>query len=305
MKGKLLLSILATFLVAMSAAVAEAQTAGSAGYVEVPFEFVHNQIVLQVNIGDRGPFSMLLDTNTDPSAIDLATARGLGLKLSGKGMQGTGGGTDVNLAYETRLPLVKVGSITAKDVYAAAINLTKTADRMGQPLHGVLGHSFLQGRIFQIDYPARKVRFYADSPFPAKLEGTPTRTVISFRYDNDVMIDDVYINGQKVRGTLDTGSSGTFGLTPAGIKLLGLENASVKVSEKTSVGYNGEFQTKTGVLQTVRVGSITIDSAEATFWLPGTGHDHAKFHVNIGNLFLKDFVVTFDFRSKLVVLEKQ
>lgn len=47
-----------------------------------------------------------------------------------------------------------------------------------------------------------------------------------------------------------------------------------------------------------------MDSAEAAFLLPGTGHDHSKFQVNIGNLFFQDFVVTFDFRSKVVVFEK-
>jgi len=31
--------------------------------VEVPFEFVHNQIVVEVKIGGKGPYSMLLDTD--------------------------------------------------------------------------------------------------------------------------------------------------------------------------------------------------------------------------------------------------
>ena len=44
--------------------------------IEVPFELVANQIIVQVKIGGRGPYSMLLDTDTDPSAIELATARG-------------------------------------------------------------------------------------------------------------------------------------------------------------------------------------------------------------------------------------
>ena len=84
-----------------------------------------------------------------------------------------------------------------------------------------------------------------------------------------------------------------------------MEGAPVKVEAKTSVGYNGAFETRTGVLKTVRIGSITVDSVEAAFLLPGTGHDHAKFQVNIGNLFFKDFVLTFDFRSQMVVFERQ
>ena len=78
--------------------------------IEVPFEFIHNQVVIQVKINGKGPFNMLLDTGTDPSAIDLATARDIGLKLGSKGHQGSGGGTDVNPGYETRLPVVEIGA---------------------------------------------------------------------------------------------------------------------------------------------------------------------------------------------------
>jgi hypothetical protein len=40
------------------------------------------------------------------------------------------------------------------------------------------------------------------------------------------------------------------------------------------------------------------------FFGKGTGRDKKPWGVNIGNVFLKDFVVTIDYRSKLVTLEK-
>src|SRR5262245_44678517 len=76
--------------------------------VEVPFDFVSNEIIVQVKVNGKGPFNMMLDTGTDPSAIDLTTARELGLKLNAVGKQGTGGGTGVNLAYATRMSFVEV-----------------------------------------------------------------------------------------------------------------------------------------------------------------------------------------------------
>jgi hypothetical protein len=36
----------------------------------------------------------------------------------------------------------------------------------------------------------------------------------------------------------------------------------------------------------------------------GAGHDKAKFQVNIGNGFFKDYLMTFDFRGKMVVFEQ-
>ena len=40
------------------------------------------------------------------------------------------------------------------------------SERFGKPIHGVLGHSLLSGRIVQIDYPNRILRFYSERPFP-------------------------------------------------------------------------------------------------------------------------------------------
>src|ERR1700716_3890355 len=93
--------------------------------VEVPFEFVANQIIVQVKIAGKGPYSMLLDTNTDPSAIDLGTARELGLRLDARSFPASGGGADANLVQLTRLSTVELETIIAKDVSAGAIDLSK------------------------------------------------------------------------------------------------------------------------------------------------------------------------------------
>ncbi len=274
--------------------------------VEVPFEFISNQIIVQVNIAGKGPFNMLVDTDTDPSTIDLATARALGLRLGSKGYLGTGGGTETNLVYPTKIPLVELGSIAAKEVFAAAIDLTKLSGKLGKPIHGVLGYSFLKDRIVQIDYPASKIRFYAETPYPGiqNAPNTVNRIAVTFRYEEDVLIDSVFVNGLKMRATLDTGSSGTFALTPEAIKTLGLEEEARNAKPEVAAGYNGEFESKLGALKSVRIGRLAVDSPSVSFWPPGTGHDKKKYQVVIGNGFFKDFLLTFDFRGKIVVFER-
>jgi predicted aspartyl protease len=274
---------------------------------EVPFEFVHNQIVVAANIGGKGPFNLLIDTDTDPSAIDSATAKQLGLDIGSRGSTAVGGGTEKNLIYPTRLPSVELGPVTARDVVAATIDLSKLADRIGRPIHGVLGYSFLKDRIVQIDYAHSKLRFLAESPYPRINLAPNTVNIIAFpmrREDGDVLIDSVFVNGEKMIATLDTGSSGTFALTPEATAILGIENEGLKDAPQTSIGYNGEHQSKQGVLKSVRLGRMTIDSPQADFWLPETGHDKKRYQVNIGNGFFEDFLMTFDFRNKMVVFER-
>ena len=136
------------------------------GVVEIPFEYYKNEVLVQVRVNGQGPFTMMVDTGTDPSAIDLATAKQIGLKLSLQGRPSSGGGTGVSIAYKCRFDELLVGELRAKGVDAAAIDLTKISERMGRHVDGVLGHSFLNRRIVQFDYPARKLRFFKAIPVP-------------------------------------------------------------------------------------------------------------------------------------------
>ncbi len=214
-----------------------AQSKSKDQLIEIPFDFHKNEIILQVTVNGKGPFNMMLDTGTDPSAIDLTTARNLGLKLHPAGKEVSGGGTNSNPGYYTQLPLVQAGAFAAKNVDALALDLSKMSERLGKPLHGVLGHSLLNGRIVQIDYANRVVRFLARSN--TEQVNTSKRTVMSFRYIDNVLIDDVSVNGKKVVANLDTGSSGRFNLTPAAVSYLGLDDDASRAPVSTDVGYNG------------------------------------------------------------------
>lgn len=279
------------------------QAGGKQQAVEVPFDFYKNEIILQVKVNGKGPYNMMLDTGTDPSAVDLATAREIGLKLHSLGKPGTGGGTDVNLTYYTEMPLVEVSGFTVKNVETLAIDLSKVSARLGKPLHGVLGHSVLNGRIVQIDYPNHVVRFYS-RPLFSKSDNNSKRSVLSFRYSDNVLLDDVSVNGKKVVGNLDTGSSGSFNLTPAAVSYLGLDEEFNQAPVSTDVGYNGVSQNRQGKVNNVTVGGISVDAPAVIFFGKGTGRDKKPWGINIGNAFLKDFVLTIDYRNKLVMLEK-
>src|SRR6266446_728384 len=146
--SKIAKSILLTGLMALlSAGFVIVQAQSRQAPAEVPFEFIHNEIVVQVKIAGKGPYNMLIDTDTDPSAIDSATARELGLVQGSKGYPASGGGNDANIFHLTRLPLVELGSVIVKEVSAGTIDLAKLSAKMGMPIHGVLGYSLLRDRI--------------------------------------------------------------------------------------------------------------------------------------------------------------
>lgn len=275
--------------------------------VEVPFEFVHNQIVVQVKIAGKGPFNMLVDTNTDPSAVDEKTARELGLSIGSSGAPASGAGTEVSTTFPTMFPTVELGTVTAKQVAAATIDMSKISARIERPIAGVLGYSFLKDRIIQIDYGNLKLRFFAVSPYPRIQMAPNTVNTIAMtfrREEGDVIVDSVFVNNEKMRATLDTGSSGSFSLTPEAVALLGLEDDAAEGKTETSVGYNGQYEKKNGILKSIRMGRYSAEGVQASFFPPETGHDNRPWQVNIGNAFFQDFVMTFDFKDKIVVFER-
>jgi len=306
MKERCGLGLVISLLVMGGCVSSYAQSSGRDQTVEVPFNFYRNEIILQVKINGAGTFNMMLDTGTDPSAIDLATAKVVELKLDPIGRRASGGGTSVNLAYTTKLPLLGIGDLVAKNVPAVALDLSDMSHRLGMPLHGILGHSLLSGRIVQIDYPKRVIRFYSTSPYArvADRPNTPQRTVLVFRYEDNVLIDEVTVNGKRVVGNLDTGSDGIFQLTPAAVSYLGLDDQFNKAPVSSSVGYNGVSENREGRIGNVTVGGISVDAPAVIFFGKGTGRDKKAWGINIGNAFLKDYVVTIDYRRKLITLEK-
>jgi hypothetical protein len=276
---------------------------GSNDVLEVPFNFEHNEILIQVMIGRYGPVTMMLDTDTDPSTINLSFAQSSSFKLREIHAQVTGGGSERPRVYLTRLEKVALGSLPARNLQAVAIDLTTIQNRLGVQVQGVLGNNFLAGQLLQIDYPARVLRFYSSSAaLPIAKTDAP---VFPFRLeDGNIVMEGATINGANVKCTLDTGADGTFALTPAAVETLNLTEAANHGQPETSSGYKGTVPNTRGKVDRITVGPIDIASPEIIFWGKGAGRDRRAYELNIGNAFLKEYVVTLDYQKKRIVLQK-
>ena len=186
--------------------------------------------------------------------------------------------------------------IEFEPIPALAVDLSAIEERLGRPLHGVLGYSFLGSRAVRIDYPARRVDIYdaaldaGASPgavvLPLELEGT------------DVIIDDFRVNGQPVRVSLDTGSSLTLEIYDHAADRLGLAALRDGAEEGTVVGARGEASILTVTVDSIGIGDLVIDSPSVVF--PETSR---AVDGNLGNGYLRHYVLTVDYLGKRLVLE--
>jgi predicted aspartyl protease len=286
-----------------------AYTQNNSDVIEVPFAFERSSVIVRVKVNGKGPYNMLLDTGAEQSAVDLITAKELGLKLNPVG----GGkvlatGKKENTIYLTKLSQIEISNLMAKDILAVVTDFSKISQRVGIRVHGVVGYYFLKNRVVQFDYPKHVVRFYSTSPIPkSPLPNTASRMALTFRFYGDdkfPVIDEVYVNGKKIRAELDTGHSGVLALKAAAIKRLGLEAEAGAAEPETSEGALGTSVNRKGKLKTLTVGSVTINSPTVSFRGVNSGLDEAPFDGLLGNDFFKDFVVTFDYRSMMVMFEK-
>ena len=265
--------------------------------IEIPFELARNQVLLEAGINDHGPLNVILDTAGDPSAIDLVTADSIEIFVD-RGVEGEASGVGSRRVpmYPARIVGLMLDGHSFSDVEALALDLSHVADRFGQPLHGILGHSFLKGRIVQIDYPQRTLRFFADSSALTDAEPSPPILVVPMEFapDDIAPLVEVFVNGHPVKVTIDTGSSLGLELFGAAVQRLGLEDARSTGVQGTVVGARGEAEIRKLSVDSLRLGGHTILDAEVAFrdWEEPGPRDG-----NLGNQVLQDFVLTLDYLS--------
>jgi hypothetical protein len=273
--------------------------------VEIPFRLENSEIIVTANIGSKGPAAFMLDTDSDPSTVDISFARASELKLKPIHGNVSGGGNEPSNIYLTELPDVVLGTIRRRNLQVIALDLSEVRNSFGSDVQGVLGNDFLTRQVVQIDYPHRLVRFSSSSlPIPT---ANHERVILPFRFDGKascILIEEVTVNGRHITATIDTGSDGGFKLTPKAVKDLQLTDMAEKGPVQTSTGYNGAAKNTLGTLKTVTVGDRTLNDTAVVFFGPGTGRDNKPWGLNIGNEFLKDYIMTIDYLRKVIILDK-
>lgn len=278
---------------------AAAEDAGPQPLVTVPFDDPRNQIVVQVEIDGRSPFNFLLDTATDPSGFDLTTADSLGIPVDrASGGFAVGTGSDEVVIYPVSIGGLSVGGV-AFDTLAAMSSgiIAMLGERLGIPLHGVLGVSFLHDKAVVIDYPNRRVSIYGEAlPVP---EGPDVVSMAMERNGNDIVIPDFRVNGHPLRVTLDTGSSLTLSVYGAAAERTGLDALREGARVDTVRGFRGAATTLTATVDSIGVGPLTMVDAEVSF-----PDRVGETDGNLGNGYLKAFVLTLDYIAGRVTLRR-
>ena len=144
------------FLCTFLAALLLPLSAKSEAQREIHSRYQGGLIWLKVDVtGKSEPLNFLLNSGAGISAIDLQTARGLGVHLGNRQMvQGVNG---QGIAYCVNDLQAGCGGI-ALPKSVLAVDLSALSGCCEQPVDGILGVDFFRSRIVQIDFTKGRVR---------------------------------------------------------------------------------------------------------------------------------------------------
>lgn len=286
-----------TLLIAFCAPCAAAPAAEESG--EVPFTFEKGFVIVEAKIKGKEPALVVISTGAEFSTLDFGMTQKYKLQLYYTGIPPVTGHNDRTMSY-SKVPDVRVGPVGN----SLDMRLGSTAEvsrALGREIFGVLGNDFLKGRAVQFDF-ARKVLRFLDKPAAEALRAKAGAAVFRMgEKQNEFgqtltlpLVEKVLLNDKPAKVLLDTGVVTVVALNSSTAKKLGFEPPPEK----------GEARADS--IRSLRLGPLELADVPVALYAKGSGADArlGDGGALAGSALLQNFVATFDYRGKVVILER-
>jgi hypothetical protein len=293
--------LLAVFLCVPGVAGAAVEDATS----EVPFSIEKGHVIVQAKIKNETPVEVILSTGAEHSTVDTGLIDKYKLQSGYAGEPPVTGKND-RVYFFSIVPDVHIGGAKAASLTMRLVSLSDVSKAVGREIFGVLGADFFKGRVVLFDFKNKVVRFLnqssADALKDKKVGANSNEPAVLRMIENDdpyknvtvPVVEGFTFDGKQVRVLLDTGALMVIGLSSSAAKKLGFTVPAEK-----------------GAARADKVGSLRVaayEFADVPILISAKGteleRELSEHGVVVGIAVLKNFVITFDFRSKVVILER-
>lgn len=268
--------------------------------VEVPFAFEAGHVIVQAKIKNDVPVALILSTGAEHSSFDSGLMLKYKLPAYYTGVGVITGHNDQIVTFTT-VPDIRIGGLHQSSLNMRLVSLDALTKRLGHEIAGILGIDFFKGRTVQFDFANKILRFLPKSEADStiKSSGATRRSVFAMSYLKNQLavpiVEDLTIQGKKFKTLFDTGAVTVVSLSASAAKQLGLSPPPDK-----------------GPPRPDKVTYLRLSADEEIPDLPvmvyakgsDFDRDELDFAAVVGTVFLKNFNVTFDFRKKIIVLER-
>lgn len=250
------------------------------------------------------PLRVLLDTGTDPAAMDSALARRLAVRTGGSGL-GQGAASDSVAFTEAVLPWLRLGrpsdgALVIRDLLAPAVDLG------GLPFQVdvVLGYAVLQQLALRIDYRHRTVTFAHPDLGLRAIAPHAQQLPLAF-FEHFPALPGLELAGTPIPlATLDTGSNAELTVGPDLAERLGLRPDAADVTLAVGTGFGGGTDVIRRRAGPLRLGPLTLPEIELDARIGDGGDLGRTGRANLGNRLLARLgAVTLDYERRTLAFE--
>lgn len=272
---------------------------------EVPFTIEKGQLIVSAKIKKDIPVEVILSTGAESSMIssDILDKYKLHGSYTSDGIV-TGGPGDKTVTFVDVFD-VYVGNSKSANLYMRFSSLKNISQSIGREIFGILGADFFKGKVVQFDFDKKVVRFLDKSPITAKSpQSNSSNTTImlpmnSYKktfYGKELILpvaENVTYEAKKIKTLFDTGVVLPISFSPSAVKQLGFESAPEK-------------GTKNAQVKSVKYNDYELNNVPAMLVGKGAGFDRdmKEYGAITGLAVLQNFIVTFDYREGMIILEK-
>ena len=266
---------------------------------EIPFEFIDNQIIIQVEINGKF-FPFAFDTGNDLTSIDLTLLEEVDYNSNKVNHEITDASKKTRINEYISIKKLKIGDIEFENIGAQTTDFShfKQINACNHYV-GLIGSNLMRKAKWQIDYQSKKIKITDDIKKLNVSKGATKFKTNSGNYGSaDIKI---LLNGFEDEYTFDTGSSSFIS---ADKLLFDKINSKKKIQYTTRTGINSftAHGFTTGTNYKSIINSIKLENIELTDQIVDFEKGQSKL---LGNEFLKHYLVTLDWDEEYFYLDKK
>lgn len=269
---------------------------------DVPFENVNGLVCLELSIGGSPAVQALLDTGFAESVVDADTAQRLGLKATNlKAEAAPGGAVEVGTLAPTPLG---IGTLTIPGVALKTVAVAGLSPVIGRPLEAIVGHDVLERYVVEIDWRARKLRFFDAAKY--RHVGSGLVLGIEIRDGQPLLPAGIEMpGGRSVFGAfkMDTGSLDAAGLNLNFVRDQALLPPGTKELSLSGVAVGGETEGRLFRAGALWIGSRRLEAPLIGYTVEAKGFENRPDAGTIGVAVLSRFRIVLDYARRRIILE--
>ncbi len=309
MKLKSLITLVFPFLFLLAEAQNKFQIEDGKKKYQLSFELVNNLVVIPVEINGL-ELSFLLDTGVSSTILfsldkndslnlkqgETILLRGLGDGEPFKAIKSTGNLIKIGKAYNDSLPL-----------YVVYDNPIGLSNRMGIPIHGIIGYDFFKDFVLEFNYVRKKIKVHDPNSFTYSQCRRCDEIDLIFHKDKPYVNILADINGNKnvpLNLLIDSGSGDALWVFSDAEKNLKVPDSHFE--DFLGYGMGGSVYGLRSRISAVHIGSFNLKKVTASFpdtsYFKGIGTFESR-NGSIGSIILSRFHSVFDYPNKKLRLK--